>query len=192
MAIQQRMETGTRTCAILHQSLAESTKLLKTLSTQIEDLQFTKIAAKQEAKKSKKKSSSGPGSPEPLQETGSLRQACIAQDILLRTTGQYLTEMLSRVFQSSEKQSDILWQNMRSRSSEQSAELSNAYQDQMTSRKRASNAWNAYLTATNARQKRELLGTPLEEDPYLACREYAQHMSQLSTIDARYRQSTTK
>lgn len=195
-AIQQRMETGTQTCAVVHQSIAASTALLQSLSAQIEQLQYSKIAAKEEAKKNQKKrpSSSAPGSstPEPLQETGSVRQACIAQDILLRTTSQYLKEMLTRVFQSSEKQSEILWQNMRARSSEQSAKLTKAYRDQIAARQRAAKAWKAYLDATDARQKHELIGEPLERDPYLACREYAQHMSQLAVFDTRYRQDTSK
>lgn len=206
------MQTACRTAARLHRSLEQTTQLIQDLSSQlIEGLDDdsdgfnlskdpSSRAKKRKPKPAAAKKSlaaiggvgSGLGDPpeaDEVQETGTLRQACIAQEILQRTTSQYLEEMLGRVFRSAGEQARELLAHTRARAAEQQKLTSAVFQEQMRARDSAAAAWRQYMKASEERQRLTLMNTPLQEDPYLACRDYARAMAQLGSMDTQYRQT---
>jgi len=121
-------------------------------------------------------------------ETGTMRVACMSNDIVRKSTASYLGELNARVFAESLQRAhdvaeaaDALLSNIESAGND-------ALKHLKTQRKAAQDAWQNYIVQAQERHALERRGQPLKQDPYLLCRAYELEVFSLRTSEVKFQQ----
>ncbi len=127
-----------------------------------------------------------------LQESGTCKNACVANDILRKTTATYLSEMKDRVFSESIKQASQLVVQASKRASTIENITVDMIKQLRIARSRKEEAWYNYEKAAIERVKLEAIDRPVKQDPFLLARAYETSLKNLETIEKKYQVAMTQ
>eukprot|EP00954_Amorphochlora_amoebiformis_P014638 1144687-Amorphochlora_amoeboformis.AAC.2 len=125
-------------------------------------------------------------------ETGTLRQACIAQGILCKSIADHYSEMRERIFSDAGREAADLTKNMFTNSKQLEASGKRLSKVIKTARSKCMDSWVAYAKAVNERQRLELANKPVTRDPFVACRLYDRDVAALRKQEMLYRKEMTR
>jgi PH domain len=168
-AMVERMRGGQRTCEELMEYLSRGSKSLQAFAEAVRN-----------------QGSFG------TQETGTLRQASIAQDLLRNSIFEHFSEMKSRVFDDSIKQASILSRTMTERVQHMEQVGLRSRKNVASQRNVMAETWTSYEKAAHERDVAEKEGRPIETDPLLACRLYGRAMTEMSSAEKVYTRDMSK
>mmetsp|Transcript_4549 Transcript_4549/g.8288 ORF Transcript_4549/g.8288 Transcript_4549/m.8288 type:complete len:701 (-) Transcript_4549:289-2391(-) len=126
------------------------------------------------------------------EETGTLRQACIAQGILCKSLADHYSEMRERISIDTGKDSNDLTKNMFSSSKQLEASGKRLSKVIKTARSKCMDSWVAYAKAVQERQRLEVANKPVTRDPFVACRLYDRDVAALRKQEMQYRKEMTR
>lgn len=162
----KRAQVGAASSRDLHLYLRRVGKLLVSLSEQLQTL----------------------GSFGQQGETGTMRGACMAVDIVRKTTASYLGELNARVFGESIRQAG--------QAAEEAAKLEKSVEQAgadmikaiKTQRRATNEAWMMYRKLGEERSRAEASGIKVKSDPFLLARVYETELYQLQTVETKFGQ----
>eukprot|EP00471_Norrisiella_sphaerica_P000094 CAMPEP_0184481566 /NCGR_PEP_ID=MMETSP0113_2-20130426/3117_1 /TAXON_ID=91329 /ORGANISM="Norrisiella sphaerica, Strain BC52" /LENGTH=572 /DNA_ID=CAMNT_0026860763 /DNA_START=108 /DNA_END=1823 /DNA_ORIENTATION=+ len=126
------------------------------------------------------------------EETGTLRQACIAQGILSKSMADHISEMRERVFTDTGREAADLTKNMFANTKQLEASGKRLSKVIKTARSKCMDSWVAYAKAVQERQRLELSNKPVTRDPFVACRLYDRDVASLRRQEMQYRKEMTR
>eukprot|EP00468_Gymnochlora_sp_CCMP2014_P012447 CAMPEP_0167756936 /NCGR_PEP_ID=MMETSP0110_2-20121227/9654_1 /TAXON_ID=629695 /ORGANISM="Gymnochlora sp., Strain CCMP2014" /LENGTH=591 /DNA_ID=CAMNT_0007643085 /DNA_START=136 /DNA_END=1911 /DNA_ORIENTATION=+ len=126
------------------------------------------------------------------EETGTLRQACIAQGILSKSLADHFSEMRERIFTDTGREATDLSKNMFTTTKQLETSGKRLSKVIKTARVKCMDSWVSYAKAVNERQRLELAGKPVTRDPFVACRLYDRDVASLRKQEMQYRKEMTR
>mmetsp|Transcript_18848 Transcript_18848/g.35569 ORF Transcript_18848/g.35569 Transcript_18848/m.35569 type:complete len:603 (-) Transcript_18848:130-1938(-) len=126
------------------------------------------------------------------EETGTLRQACIAQGILSKSMADHFSEMRDRIFTDTGKEAADLTKNMFANTKQLEASGKRLSKVIKTARSKCMDSWVAYAKAVQERQRLEIANKPVSRDPFVACRLYDRDVASLRKQEMQYRKEMTR
>jgi len=126
------------------------------------------------------------------EETGTLRQACIAQGILSKSMADHYSEMRERILTDTGREASDLTKNMFVNSKQLEASGKRLSKVIKTARSKCMDSWVAYAKAVQERQRLELADKHVTRDPFVACRLYDRDVANLRKQEMQYRKEMTR
>lgn len=164
----KRMQTAKQTCEELNLYLQKANKMMTLLANSILAL-----------------GSFG------TEETGSLRQAAIAHDILRKTSSQHMADMKDRVFADSVRQAGVLAKHISKRAEEMETRGNKVARAVAIQRQKVTETWNHYERSVRERTAQEAAEKPVKGDPFLACRQYGVEVAAMKKTELQYQREMT-
>mmetsp|Transcript_38101 Transcript_38101/g.73788 ORF Transcript_38101/g.73788 Transcript_38101/m.73788 type:complete len:578 (-) Transcript_38101:260-1993(-) len=126
------------------------------------------------------------------EETGTLRQACIAQGILSKSMADHFSEMRDRIFTDTGREAADIAKNMFASTKQLEASGKRLSKVIKTARSKCMDSWVAYAKAVQERQRLEMANKPVSRDPFVACRLYDRDVASLRKQEMQYRKEMTR
>jgi len=126
------------------------------------------------------------------EEIGSLRQACVAQDVLRKTSAQSLSELKDQVMVDSVRQAGLLSKHIGSKVTSIREMAERLAKEVKSQRARVAHAWSEYTRVAVDRQMLATNDQQVRVDPYLACKAYDHELRAMRDIEKRYSETMAK
>lgn len=126
------------------------------------------------------------------EETGTLRQACIAQGILNKSMADHYSEMRDRVFNDTTSEASDLVKNMFASTKQLETSGKRLSKVIKTARGKCMDSWVGYAKSVQERQRLEMAGKSVSRDPFVACRLYDRDVANLRKQEMQYRKEMTR